>query len=232
MKRFIVGDIHGAYKALRDVLEKANFNEQEDILYAVGDYTDGWPETYEVIEYLSNLPNFRGVIGNHDEWLLTWLKTGHMQRIWTAQGGAAAIDSYLRSKEGDKDRHAKFLGGLPYYLVEGDTLICHGGLGDIDYEPPYSNYTLVWDRDMFIQFARACRKGEEISLLPYKRVFIGHTQTSGFDPSFKPFSYKGLWNIDQGGGWNGKLTLVNMDTDDIFQSEFVREYYPDVKGRD
>ncbi len=66
MKRFVIGDIHGGYKAMIQVLERANFNPQKDMLIGLGDYADGWPQVYEVIEYLKNLPNFKGVIGNHD----------------------------------------------------------------------------------------------------------------------------------------------------------------------
>ena len=40
MRRLVVGDIHGGYKALMQVLERANF-DQNDMLITLGDLCDG-----------------------------------------------------------------------------------------------------------------------------------------------------------------------------------------------
>lgn len=66
MRRLVIGDIHGNYKAMLDVLDRANFDLNKDMLIGIGDYVDGYPDSKSVIEYLRNLPNFKGVIGNHD----------------------------------------------------------------------------------------------------------------------------------------------------------------------
>ena len=36
-----VGDIHGGYKSLLQVLQRCNFNPEEDQLICLGDYVDG-----------------------------------------------------------------------------------------------------------------------------------------------------------------------------------------------
>ncbi len=44
-KTFVIGDIHGAYRALRQCLERSTFDFEKDRLICLGDVCDGWPET-------------------------------------------------------------------------------------------------------------------------------------------------------------------------------------------
>ncbi len=67
MRTFVIGDIHGAYKALVQVLERAGFDYENDKLISLGDVTDGWSETAESIEELMKIKNLVYIKGNHDE---------------------------------------------------------------------------------------------------------------------------------------------------------------------
>jgi len=40
-----------------------------------------------------------------------------------------------------------------------------------------------------------------------------------------------VWNLDTGSCFDGKLSMINIDTEEIFQSDVVKELYPDEKGR-
>jgi len=62
-------------------------------------------------------------------------------------------------------------------------------------------------------------------------VFVGHTTTQKPYPDMKPVHASNVWNLDQGAGWSGKLTLMNIDTKEYFQSDLVTELYPDELGR-
>lgn len=75
-KRFAIGDIHGRYNALLEVLKKSKFNYQEDELIVLGDVSDGGYNTYEVIEELLKIKNLIFIMGNHDEWFLNHLRSG------------------------------------------------------------------------------------------------------------------------------------------------------------
>ena len=46
-KTFVVGDIHGGYKSLMQVLGRAKFDYEKDTLICLGDVADGWPEVDE-----------------------------------------------------------------------------------------------------------------------------------------------------------------------------------------
>jgi serine/threonine protein phosphatase 1 len=230
-RRLIVGDIHGAFMALMDVLHKADFNPQTDTLFAVGDYVDGWPESYRVVKYLKELPNFKGVIGNHDFWAADWLYGQRAEHIWITQGGEATMKSYQGVPEEEKREHAQFLYSLPTYIVDNNMLICHGGTittENLSHVDEVRDFTLIWDRDLFRYFVMASAFRRDVSVKPFSKVFIGHTQTENMN---MPFIYNGLWNIDQGAGWNGKLTLVDMDSNDWWQSDRSSVSYPKIKGR-
>ena len=93
-RRLVIGDIHGAWKALNQCLERSNFNRDSDQLICLGDVTDGWPETKECIEFLINIPNLIFIKGNHDALTIDWAKSGIPHLGWQRQGGYATIESY------------------------------------------------------------------------------------------------------------------------------------------
>jgi serine/threonine protein phosphatase 1 len=44
-KTYVIGDIHGALKALKQIIVRLN-PQQDDKLIFLGDYVDGWSESY------------------------------------------------------------------------------------------------------------------------------------------------------------------------------------------
>lgn len=67
MRNFVVGDVQGCYHALKGVLKKAEFNEQVDKLWSVGDLIARGPESLSTLAFCQDLgPQFETVLGNHD----------------------------------------------------------------------------------------------------------------------------------------------------------------------
>ena len=64
-RTLVIADIHGAHRALRQVLERADFDPEEDLLISLGDITDNWPESAECVEELLGIRNLVAVKGNH-----------------------------------------------------------------------------------------------------------------------------------------------------------------------
>lgn len=231
MRKLVIGDIHGGFRAMKQVLERAKFNEQEDMLIGIGDYVDGWPDSYEVIKYLVSLPHFKGVLGNHDEWFLNFLQTLERPDIWVRQGGQATLDSYADVESPEElELHRQFLESLPLWLEIDNKIFVHGGVrttkDGLDMEDQRDN-TLLWDRDMF---SRVNNKIPQ-NISPYDEVYIGHTTTELIAPNYRPVSFQNIHLLDQGGGWSGKLTVMDIDTKEYWQSDFVNRLYPEVKGR-
>ncbi|MCW8090483.1 symmetrical bis(5'-nucleosyl)-tetraphosphatase [Alteromonas sp. ASW11-130] len=63
----VVGDIQGCLAGLLKLLQKADFDPQQDRLYAVGDLIGRGSDSLGTAEYLMSLgDNFQAVLGNHD----------------------------------------------------------------------------------------------------------------------------------------------------------------------
>ena len=84
----------------------------------------------------------------------------------------------------------------------------------------------MWDRTL-IQDAMNDRVGDN----RFSEIFIGHTTTSRYDPTLKPVIIDNVIALDQGCGWEGKLTLMDIDTKEYWQSDLSYELYPDERGR-
>lgn len=245
MRRLVIGDIHGGYRSLLDVLDKAKFDPKEDLLIGVGDYVDGYSQSYEVIEYLRTLPNFKGCLGNHDALYLEWANQPKIppKPIWTEQGGLATLESYNYKVN---KTHRDWLNSLPYYIELDGMLFIHGGYDPIVSIEKQDVNDLMWDRVLIRNRLYDYLMGEMgDSIAPYKKVIVGHTQTSAFSYFMnnwvwpdkkeiditKPFHYKDVWDIDTGAGWQGRLTVMDIDTEEYWQSEPTKVLYPNEQRR-
>lgn len=75
MATYVVSDIHGYFYRFQDALAKANFNEEKDTLYVLGDLTDRGPHSGEVLEWAYNCSaNVHFLRGNHEDLMLSYFK--------------------------------------------------------------------------------------------------------------------------------------------------------------
>ena len=231
MKRFVVGDIHGAHKALIQCFERSKFKYSKDLLICLGDIVDGWNQTPQCIEEVLKIKNLVYILGNHDLWVDKWFKEGWTHPIWEMQGGIATKEAYVL--QGDLlVKHRNFFDSAkPYYILE-NKLFVHGGI------PPHLIFVpiekqelndLIWDREMFESARWKHFKDKEFKYGDYEEIYIGHTSTSSFRNS--PVQYCNVWYLDQGAGWSGKLTIMDIDTHKYWQSDNVLELYPGIRGR-
>ena len=56
MRTFVIGDIHGAYKALLECLELSKFKKNNDRLICLGDVCDRGRQVKECIDELLTIP--------------------------------------------------------------------------------------------------------------------------------------------------------------------------------
>ena len=175
-RTLVIGDIHGAHKALVQVLKKANFDYEKDELICLGDVCDGWPETPECIDELLKFKNLVYIMGNHDVWLKDWFCLGATPPIWTEQGGKATLDAYLKNPEKIVE-HRNFFEQANYYMEDDGRLFVHGGiLKDVDIKD-HTSGDFMWNRTLADRcFSSKDFKGDD----RFKEIFIGHTSTSHF----------------------------------------------------
>jgi serine/threonine protein phosphatase 1 len=230
-RTFVIGDIHGAYKALVQCLARSGFNFKEDTLITLGDIADGWSEVPECIETLLKIPNGIHLIGNHDTWAYEWLKFGMAPSLWLHQGGKATFEAYngdyFHLKE--KHLHEFFEKQHNSYIDDENRAFVHGGY--VDNLDDHLRI-LTWDRSLWNRIALSGHKSQKLpkKLRIYKEIFIGHTSTMMYDID-KPMNRCNVWNLDTGAGWYGKLTIMDVDTKEYWQSDPVQELYQEEKGR-
>lgn len=238
-RTFALGDPHGGHRALVQVLELCNFNKETDQLIVLGDVVDGWPETVEVINELLTIKNLFPVMGNHDFWCYNWMRFGWRPELWTQQGGQATLDSYKYKgleerpeKEFQKllyrHREKYFNKCHAYYIDSNNNAYVHGGYSSISGLGDDSLDTYMWDRSLWNK-AKSAKEVQLNMTKMYNKVFIGHTSMGfGSVPTRKGGN---VINCDTGGGWEGALSLINVDTEEVFQSDLVKLLYPGIQGR-
>ena len=240
MKKFVIGDIHGSNKALLQVLEKSGFDKESDLLISLGDIADGWNEVSECVDTLLSIKNLVAIRGNHDVWCYDWFEYGRTPIIWTQQGGQATIDAYVRTGQITEDSHRAFWKDqIDYYIDDENRLFIHGGWDYLEGFPhgamiPVNAGSIAkechWDRSL-LEGARSAfgdknREGKFKALEQFKEVYIGHTAMNG-----DPRQFGNLWNMDTGAGWNGKLSIMDIDTKEFWQSDFTTVLHPGERGR-
>ena len=240
MKTVVIGDIHGGFKALEQVLEKANLPKNSKYIF-VGDYVDGWSESAEVVSYLIDFSEKNDCIfirGNHDELLYNYLKFNDDNPAWRSQGGESSIKSYVKLSEEEKENHIQFFEKLVNYHIDSENrLFVHAGFTNQS-GPQYEYYPnlVYWDRTLW---EMVCAMDKSISeesdkypkrLKIFKEIYIGHTPVTrvGFH---KPAKFANVWNVDTGAAFKGKISMMDVNTKEIWQSEPVYKLYPHEKGR-
>ena len=228
MKIFIIGDIHGAFKALLQCFERSSFNRRSDRLIVIGDVCDGYPEVKQCIDELLKIRHCDLIIGNHDMWALDWALRGDRPKIWTSQGGNRTMESYGGGPM--PKAHVDFLKSGHLWLEIDDQIFVHGGF---DPDMPLSSHdaqTLVWDRMLLEMTWKKHLTGKKCRMSRYKDIFVGHTTTELYN-SFKPIHACNVWDIDTGAGWSGKLTIMDVNAKEYWQSDLTPDLYGGVPSR-
>ena len=239
-RTLVIGDIHGGYKALIQVLERASVTHNDTLIF-LGVYVDGWSESYQLINYLIELSKTNSCVfirGNHDTWCEDWLKTNTAEDVWLKHGGLSTVDSYLEISKDEKEVHLNFFNQMINYLVdERNRLFIHAGYSSMhgpEKEAYTSNYS--WDRTLWeMALTMDKRIQMDSKLYPkrlklYNEIFIGHTPTLNYDIE-EPMNAVNVWNIDTGAGFYGRLTILDADTKEFWQSDPLKTIYPLEKGR-
>ncbi|MFI5322368.1 MAG: metallophosphoesterase [Thermodesulfobacteriota bacterium] len=228
MRTFAIGDIHGKYRAFCDVLEKAHFDNEEDVLIFLGDMFDNYTGHFvKCVDRFIEIKKRVWIRGNHDQFVLKWFR-GEWRgddHIWLSQGGNMTKKDYL-DEEGNllvdvvKKHHEELEKSVLYHIDPRGNLYVHGG---IDWSLPIDEQdeeTYFWDRDTFL--IEAPRHAKNGTKFPYRAVFIGHTPTNLTGYGYDPVNLANLWNLNTG----STLTIMDVDTFEYWQSGL-----PEIEGK-
>lgn len=240
MRTLVIGDIHGGFKALLQVFERAKVTSKDTLIF-LGDYVDGWSESAQLIQYLIELNQKQKCIfikGNHDVWCHEWLLDFDEDNpVWYRNGGKETIESYINSEYIIEEHVAFFKELKNYYVDSKNRLFIHAGFSSMkgpENEVYLTNYR--WDRTLWEMAIVMDKKVEKkSSLYPnrlklYSEIYIGHTPTLHYDSDI-PMQGINVWNIDTGAAFTGKLSIMDIDTKQFWQSDSLPSLYPTERGR-
>lgn len=227
MRTLVLGDVHGGHRALLQCFERCDFDHQADRLIFLGDATDGWSGSPPVLEELLQVDNLVYVLGNHDVWLMDWMEAGWEPYMWISQGGQTTIDAYKQPEWcARRGAHLELLhSGVLHFVDNANRLFVHGGVDRrIAIDRQLKSYQ-IRDRRIFYSTD---------GVMDFREVFIGHTPTTNVNDTCRPLNFGGLdnvWRMDTGAGWNGRLSIMEVESRKYWQSDIVSELYPGEEGR-
>lgn len=206
-KLYVIGDIHGCYLSLLNLLCKIHndidihsFNDV-DIVF-LGDYIDRGPESDRVIDHLISLENssdkklrYHFLRGNHEDFALQ--NNGRNYYNWSYNGGDETLDCY---PDGVMDRkHIDWIKETKLTVRIGDIVCVHAAIDPYVSLDNQDEHTILWSRDF---------DGFEGEYPENVLVVRGHTPVK--EIVFK----KNQINIDTRAVFGGKLSAIRLDVDE------------------
>lgn len=123
MATYAVGDLQGCLDPLLVLLERVNFNPENDKLWLVGDIVNRGPQSLATLRYIKSLGNTATVVlGNHDLHLLAYAN-GYRQ-----PGELDTLHEVLLAKDCDELLDWLQMQALAHYDEELDVLMVHAGV--------------------------------------------------------------------------------------------------------
>lgn len=111
IRLFAIGDIHGCFDSLEELVENKIQLNKNDTLVLLGDYIDRGDKSKEVIDYIIDLQgkdyNIIPLIGNHELLLLETFEDENNKPKWLQNGGGETLKSF--GVDSIKDISTKYL---------------------------------------------------------------------------------------------------------------------------
>jgi serine/threonine protein phosphatase 1 len=113
-RKIIIGDIHGCFAELTELLHQVGVSADDHIL-GIGDAVDRGPDSVKVLEFLRARPNTLALVGNHERKHLRGIYS-YSQEITKLQFGAAYADAVV------------WMSTLPYFIEVEEAIIVHAAM--------------------------------------------------------------------------------------------------------
>ncbi len=225
-RQFVMGDIHGAHKAMLQCFEKARFDYANDTLIFLGDVVDGWPDAPACIDELLKISHLIMLMGNHDKWAFDWAISGKAHLEWNYQGGKETIDCFNGKM---KTRYIDFFRKAKLYHIQDNRLFVHAGF---DLTIPFvlnNEMNFLWDRSLAKAAIESYQNNENTRFASFRDVYIGHTPLTRYGYT-TPVNASNIWLMDTGAGWTGSLSMMEINTKEVYQSCAVPVLYKGIRS--
>ncbi len=163
---YVIGDVHGCFKEMTDLLKKIEKKDSEAEIIFVGDFIDRGSAVWDVLlwamDHITEDGKYQSVVGNHEDMVIEWYEKQFLP--WWEAGGFQSrsrmpetyfdfskwLDAVDCLTPGKLERIILFFKSLPFekkIAVSGiDYRIVHGWYADK--EPDYGKrrYLSIWTR--------------------------------------------------------------------------------------
>lgn len=219
MNTWVLGDVHGQYEALKQVISRSGFNYKKDKLIFLGDVIDRGNAPFECIVELMSIENKVLISGNHDAAFVNYLSPAVDANEWLYE--AYTLQQWIEADNTIKAIAWEFFNlQVPYFVDEKNRCFIHGGFVPTQKLDDQEVESFLYDRALW-QEALRCHPEPLETRERFTEIFIGHTPTVKSGTTL-PMLRAGTWNLDTGAGHEaGKLTMMNVETKAYVQSDTV-----------
>jgi serine/threonine protein phosphatase 1 len=227
MATFVIGDVHGRYELLLQLLKDVPWDVKRDKLVFLGDLIDRGEDSCgvveKVIELQRNNPEVIVLRGNHEQMMLDFFEYCDPQWLVEENGGRTTLSDYgVEFSHSSSipqfelpEEHMEFFRNLPVYHEDELAIYVHAGLEPDKHPAESSPDYLMWSRSL--AFYLGYRE---------KLCFFGHTPTmflphDGRGSRFDIYICGSCVGLDTSGEDDSPLTCIQVETFTVFQA------YPD-----
>lgn len=214
-KFFAIGDIHGCFESLIELIENKIQLQKDDKLILLGDYIDRGDRSKEVVDFIMELQE-KGfdvipLMGNHEAMLLNAYDNEKNISLWIQNGGDKTLKCFEISALKDiESKYIDFFKDLSYYYEFEEYLFVHAGFNDNLLNPFTDYYSMLWK----------CQETYTNPLLSDKIIFHGHNPVSVANCEESVLSKHRVINIDTGCVYSdyegyGRLTAYDFNNQRI-----------------
>lgn len=214
-----IGDIHGCFEQLKQLIEEKIRLTIYDKLVFLGDYIDRGPESKEVIDFIIDLKDkgfdIIALSGNHEQMLLDAWEEEDFTGIWMINGGKATLKSFGIKTVKDLDPlYLNFFRSLKLMAEIKNYLFVHAGFNDEIEHPFEDTYHMIWK----------CRQKYSHVLFKDKTIVHGHCTIPSATCDTRIIANDPVINLDSGCVYTdfkgyGRLTALDLYSREIFYAE-------------
>lgn len=227
----VIGDIHGCYNTLKELVSILRRQYGDIIIFSVGDLADRGRFTPDVFELVDG-EGIAFVKGNHDLMFYYGFTqpSNPFAITWTYNGSENTVKAYKQSFHLLK-KHLQMVVDAPFYINLDDTLITHAGISEVHISKILSSKQI--DEQKLNKFAENYFDDEHGILWNRGQLAnVGKLQIVGHR-GFYDFNFKENTNsvyIDTYVYMSNKLTAVIIENGKIINAISVNTVVDDLFG--
>ncbi|MBN1388053.1 MAG: serine/threonine protein phosphatase [Bacteroidales bacterium] len=146
-----VGDSHGCFRQLYNLVTEIIRLTREDKLVMLGDYIDRGEDSKAVLDLIME---FKGegydiipLMGNHEDMMINAPQSPLDNYNWMLNGGGETLRSFgVLSVDEIDEKYMEFISGMKLYHIIDNFVFVHAGFNDEIVDPFEDRYSMLWER--------------------------------------------------------------------------------------